>query len=566
MPHLSKGAYIPHFSKNLLLLLKVLAASWFSDFYRFFADLKPRGITKSLSQKKQSEKKIPNINSENYIDMLRQEEEAWYTASERYYHGTLPSHFFVCPLDGTYYETEGVFNIEQIFDADVRQLPKLVNSCREYIVAKGKVEKSRYLRFHNGKKVYFPDNAPHELLRYADAYEAAKVELPVFDDGIQALEDYYRNVWSKMDGFENRGSKSIFYYRICQLYNLIIEWVNFYYNNNELSSLYKSIILARIKKCFCESETLERSLSKHIESLTNQLPSASLNLSHEINDLLQLQEQAKLKLRLKEMEVRAEEQKKIFSTINHDIKSTCGTVISSLDLLSSQSFTDEQNKLWKSAYIGAAFINSTATAISMSYRSNKDWNSDFESSDPADTNFKDIIYNAFTLVVPNMFVRDYSMYKNESEKYFPDKNIFSCATQEWFAGEIFEDREKWLNKYFGNFQLKFDASCNELKIGNKHGVVIHLFILFKELFLNAIKAAAWVDKEKRQFYFDFSIVDKILHIDIKNSSRTGIEKKEGLGLLIFNNYKEMFSIQNNISHFDNGVFFQHFEIPYGNSK
>ena len=427
---------------------------------------------------------ITNPDAENCIDVVRQEENAWYDKVRDYYVNAQPVSFFFgsTVTKGSISktpETKFLFcsDFEEIDDPDKLQLPNFINSCNEFVIKEGKIIHGKELKFHNGEKIYFPEPYLKDLLICADAYEAAKIELPDFNSGIQAVADYYDTCAVKMSGLEYHPNglpaefasdsawkqPNIFYHRMSELFQCIIKYVDYYAEDNTLSLLYKLKVIATIKKYFTFSnsqDNFQQQLESYIDLKIGGLikdtgiaeqQAVSFNLGDEINYFYWLQEQEKLKLQLKEAEVR----EKIFQQSCHQMGNLSQATSGNLDL-AKQELEGISPQLDEYQYVfdplsdakqDIDVILQYATSISNSYRDLDDnWQDDLNKSNGKP--FVDIIRQALHRSILHVFYRDITAFCHAavSEEYFSTRKEMDEAKKSWQRSKSWDEQCEWIEK------------------------------------------------------------------------------------------------------------------------
>ena len=268
--------------------------------------------------------------------------------------------------------------------------------------------------------------------------------------------------------------------------------------------------------------------------------------------------------KIRETEVRNSEREEIFSKINHNIKNINSAVFAALAEARRIDRGGSSSELLRQAYNGSAIISGITEAISMSYRRPiGNWRADLSSTD-AKNPFVEIIRQALYYSIPQIFIRGYSRYLKTSVKYFPSATDCATAEAEWFSASGNLEKAAWLKKYLGDVNLSFDAASEKLMIGDEYNTAIHFFIMFNELFGNAIKAVADIPFERRQLLLKFQMCEDTLSANITNSAINGITDRGGAGKIIIDNYIKMFGIEDYHYEFEEGrnILCQHFTISF----
>lgn len=254
----------------------------------------------------------------------------------------------------------------------------------------------------------------------------------------------------------------------------------------------------------------------------------------------------------KEADIRAEVQKDNFVTINHSIKNLISSVDGALSRLERRLPSEQEFmcNLLKQAKQGVVIASDLANAITCSYRSTgrELWHEDLLPEN-AKWSIQDILHDALNASIPHMFFRRYSQYEQESKNYFPDKDEVLRAESEWYDLPDIKTRIEWINQHMFRFELN-DADVANVKIGNTYSTKTHLYVLFNEILLNAIKAASFVDLEQRKIDVSLTSAEGNIIVDISNSSDSNRGVSGGYGRIIIDNYKSMFNMPDFYSGYD----------------
>lgn len=276
-------------------------------------------------------------------------------------------------------------------------------------------------------------------------------------------------------------------------------------------------------------------------------------------------EKAESELELRVERAKAEAQREDFTMMNHSIKNLIASVSGNLSMMAQDFLDDEARKIvLRRAKQGAELIAQITKAISLSYRRiGHDWKTDLLPGNASKLVWNDIVTDALFFSIPNMFIENYSQYQQESSKYFPSPEDLSSAEKTWYSLQNADARFEWIREHMFYLDLHIADEVYNLKIGGQFAT--HLFILFNELFLNAIKAAAHVQKDQRLLILCLQIKEEKLIVDISNScnpSQNPSMNSHGFGQLVIANYRKMFQIDDFSSKLllDKEQYQQHFSI------
>ena len=224
--------------------------------------------------------------------------------------------------------------------------------------------------------------------------------------------------------------------------------------------------------------------------------------------------------------------------------------------------------LLKQAKQGIVIASDLANAITCSYRATGGelWHEDLLPEN-AQWNIQNIIYDALSASIPHMFFRSYSQYEKESKKYFLTSDDAMQAENEWYELQDIKTRINWINQNMFHIILN-DAEVANCKVGNKYSTKTHLYILFNEILLNAIKAASFIDKGQRIINIKLTLQNDGIHVDISNSAIPTYNISGGYGNMIINNYKSMFNMLNFYSGYNKNIqrYQIKFTLPFFNKK
>lgn len=449
------------------------------------------------------------------------------------------------------------------------QLPNFVNACDEYIVKDARIYKSKDLEFYgNGEKVYFPNDTcvAAVLQKWFRAFEAVRTPVPSSGD-IAELEEYYQNCYLKIHAlphiFEESSTwdtraRNIIRRRERKFEEALFQYVQSVVNE-DLSPANKQSILSVIMERFsqCPSDFLFELYKLHriedknkvVEQPYDSRKSAFVSRIEciRLHDKSEREQE-----KVKETEIKARVQKDNFVTINHSIKNLITSIHGALSRLERRLPSEQEFmcNLLRQAKQGVVIASDLANAITCSYRQTGEelWYEDLLPGN-AKWSVQDILYDALSASIPHMFFRRYSQYEQECKNYFPDTDEAVRAENSWYDLSDIDARLNWINQNL--FHIKVDdaeiASC---KVGNKYSTKTHLYILFNEILLNAVKAASYVDKDQRMITIRLTYQDGDICVDISNSANQNRGVSGGYGKIIIDNYKSMFNMPDFYSGYD----------------
>ncbi|MBQ7395631.1 MAG: GHKL domain-containing protein [Lentisphaeria bacterium] len=484
------------------------------------------------------------------------------------------------------------------FESDEKQIPKFINSCREYLVSNGELCKSRHLEFfcQNGKiaKAYLPNEYFKDILDcYSTGFPATAFPLPELNTNNieKQLEEYkkYCDLLYDPDGkFADkivgwrRFSESAWYKNVSdfwrskqvKFWNIVRKYFDEVANSDQ-NTTYLIQSLETIKFHFCprnydafryrdEQDGLNEHMESKIKELRGKLglPLRTSSFCEKMSYIASAdrhdKELAELKLQLCEVNTRINERNENFKAIYHDIKNMIRAIKSFMDM---NDFTQANR--------GLQIITDIVDAVNASFRKlPNEWKEDL-SSQESDKSLKDILNDAFLYGIPNMFCYGYEkIYETETLNYFEWAEDADTARLEWNKLTDSEEKFKWVSNNM--FKLEWDdqADAQNIIIGNRYHTATNLFIMFNEMFSNAIKAISYVqDRQKRCLTIKLSRNDNSLAIMIRNSTEKNNEEyQKGLGFgnhLIIDNYINLFQIKDFSTVYDdeNHIYEVTFSIP-----
>ena len=102
-------------------------------------------------------------------------------------------------------------------------------------------------------------------------------------------------------------------------------------------------------------------------------------------------------------------------------------------------------------------------------------------------------------------------------------------------------------------------------IGDNHSIQTHLFVLFYEIFLNAIKAISYAEKEQRYFTVNFSTKNDYIFVEMCNSVGQESLGGYGQGNHIIQAYMDKFNISDFYTNSDGSIYTMSFSLPFSSN-
>jgi hypothetical protein len=355
-------------------------------------------------------------------------------------------------------------------------------------------------------------------------------------------------------------------------------------SNQRTSNLIQS--LENIKSYFCpdilnnifthreEQKTLNQYMAEKIEYLNraNSLPEKTLSFSDRMEYISLIdeleREQEKQSIELAKMQERIA----FFNFLCHEMGGLSTVVKSRIDdsherLLEVVPPINEKTLMHLNVANQGAYILSQYTrTFTLSARKLDDnWMDDLNSTYNA-KKMRDILWQAFNCSISHVFFRDITRFFHAcvSQNYFATKAEMIKAKDEWGNLDARDDQLAWIQQYLFNFTWQDNAAALDTMIGDKHFILTHLFVLFYEIFLNAIKAVSYVEKTQRHLTVNFGTKNGCVFVEMCNS--VGRESLEGYGQgnLIIKAYMDKFNIPdfNATTDSENSIYTMSFSLPF----
>ena len=258
-----------------------------------------------------------------------------------------------------------------------------------------------------------------------------------------------------------------------------------------------------------------------------------------------------------------EERNRIIKNQAHDIKNILSSIISPLMYLQRRIHKPQIEQALKQVDVLSKMVNATSLSYS---GSPEDFFYDAQDNDKG-INLKDMMITSLESSVGNI-VEDIAYYSSFREQYFPDdlREEVLAEYRELQAipsSERLTALKKFIEKYMCKLKIDFGKS-DTFVLGDKKSSGVKMLALFNELIFNAIKYAAFVDKNKRFVSICFVNDDKNVYLKVKNSYAGHSEiKTTGTGILIIDNLIEVMQgkvsrVRTEDSHFITEIEFANF--------
>ncbi|MDM8548711.1 hypothetical protein QUF72_01485 [Desulfobacterales bacterium HSG2] len=247
-------------------------------------------------------------------------------------------------------------------------------------------------------------------------------------------------------------------------------------------------------------------------------------------------------------------QDKAIADMSHSIRNLLRTIIDPLENL-------KQEKVFKPVVVenalrGANLIQEIVNAMNLSSRGSfEDFRYDAHNhADKEKTNLHSILLESLIYSVGNMF--DGKHFSKFVKRYFPSKSLFKEAKSEWTQvsqSVSLQEIVPFLEKYCFDADFFFDNAANYM-IGDNRDSALKFLILLQELILNAVKYAAFANRENRFLHISFTDTPEQISIKVTNpyDERLNI-KTSGIGHVIVRNFSKLLDTEPVINR-KNGVY------------
>ncbi|OQX12409.1 MAG: hypothetical protein BWK80_43800 [Desulfobacteraceae bacterium IS3] len=238
-------------------------------------------------------------------------------------------------------------------------------------------------------------------------------------------------------------------------------------------------------------------------------------------------------------QARVDERNKVIQDLSHSIKNLISTVIDPLENLKQEKLVNPQ--VIENALRGANLVREIVNAMNLSFKGTiDDFYYDAKHNEGKDRlNLQSVLVQSLKYSVGNMF--DGKYFNSFMRKYFPEKNIYLEAKSEWtnISQSEYSGIQSFLQKYFFETDIVF-SDADKFVMGNEKGSGIKLMILFQEIILNAVKYAAFADREKRFLRIHFLSDEKDISVKVENAFEPTVKTKtSGIGHVIIDNFAKL---------------------------
>ena len=214
---------------------------------------------------------------------------------------------------------------------------------------------------------------------------------------------------------------------------------------------------------------------------------------------------------------RLEERTQVIAELSHHVKNLLSAVSDPLESLVRQASGVQHIKL-EDALKGTRLIERIVQATSLSSAGQEeDFRYDIKNATSDDVGFDFLLEDALKSALAHMF--NFQYFERFANAYFPSDESFDAAEKAWESIHVLPLDEQWFREasdIFGIININLGAG-SLLKISDHKSSATKLMIVIQELLLNAIKFAAFVDKDKRKIDIDLGIIDGCLTLVIQNT-------------------------------------------------
>jgi|GEM_PF-4704347 len=241
----------------------------------------------------------------------------------------------------------------------------------------------------------------------------------------------------------------------------------------------------------------------------------------------------------KETKGRLEERNLVISELSHHIKNLNATIREPLENLRNQPGIPKN--ILEDALRGTNLIRNIVNAMNLSIGSaREDFTFDATHLDDEPVSLKSIIWSALFSTIPNMF--DGKHFSNFLRNYFPTRELFFSAKNDWAKAIASENKEKQtdcLLRHFFDLTIEFTGE-SELLFGNTKGSATKMLILCQEIIMNAVKYASTIERKNRIIKILLTQTTKQISITVENSCKIKSPlKTSGLGHTIIKNFAQV---------------------------
>jgi len=278
-------------------------------------------------------------------------------------------------------------------------------------------------------------------------------------------------------------------------------------------------------------------------------------LAWEVQDLVESE------MHIKVLQARLDERNKIIADLSHSLKNIIATVADPLEnLRQTKEYVDITIE---KALRGANLVREITNAMNYSLKGSiADFQYDAQNNQGRDSQtISGMVETSLRNSVANMF--DTKYFSTFSKQYFPDKDSFYLAKNNWATIGAATDTDqivKFIEKYLTKIMIELNEVGN-LAIGNDKGSAAKLLTIIQEMILNAVKYSAVVKREKRFIRIKFSSNKKYITLSAENKFKPQAKvKTTGMGLVILRNFAEMLNTTLEIDT-ANEIYSAKFKIP-----
>jgi len=261
------------------------------------------------------------------------------------------------------------------------------------------------------------------------------------------------------------------------------------------------------------------------------------------------------------LQARLDERNKVIADLSHSLKNIIATVADPLEnLRQTKEYVDITIE---KALRGANLVREITNAMNYSLKGSiADFYHDAEHNQGHDAQtLAGMVNTSLRNSVSNMF--DTKYFSNFSKNYFPDRDSFFLAKNDWtnIGADAETDRiANFIEKYLTKIEIELNEVGN-LAIGNDKGSAVKLLTIIQEMILNAIKYSSFVEPSARTVRIKISGEANYLTISVENKFKPQVKAKTtGMGQVILKNFAEMLNTTLEIDT-ANEIYSAKFKIP-----
>jgi len=275
----------------------------------------------------------------------------------------------------------------------------------------------------------------------------------------------------------------------------------------------------------------------------------------------EIQSLVESEMQFKVLQARIDERNKIIADLSHSLKNIVATVADPLEnLRQAKEYVDITIE---KALRGANLVREITNAMNYSLKGRSDdFYYDAKRNQGKDSQtLAEMVNASLRNSVSNMF--DTKYFSTFSKKYFPDRDSFFIARNDWTNIGTDTDTDRIVN-FIEKYLTKIEIDLNEvgnLSIGNDKGSAVKLLTIIQEMILNAIKYSSFIEPSERSVRIQISGDDNYLTISVENKFKPKVKvKTTGMGLVILKNFAEMLNTSLEIKTAKN-IYSVKFKIP-----